>query len=86
MDHGGEVFGVGVAVAAFVDEPDLGVDAFESTVGEAVFDGGDVPGIYMDVWDITIGALVTDHPNDTYMTVTVPFGVQNLVPRVVVPA
>ena len=41
MDHGGEGFVVGVAVAAFVDEADLGVDAFEAAVGWAVFDGGD---------------------------------------------
>jgi hypothetical protein len=32
VDHRGERFGVGVTEAASVDEPDLGVDAFESTV------------------------------------------------------
>ncbi|HEV2068227.1 MAG TPA: hypothetical protein VGR26_00365 [Acidimicrobiales bacterium] len=41
MDHGGEVFGFGVAVAASVDQADLGVDAFEAAVGEAVLDSGD---------------------------------------------
>ena len=32
-----------MAVAAAVDEPDFCVDACESTVGEAVGDGGDDP-------------------------------------------
>ena len=41
MDHGGEVVPVGVAVAASVDESDLGVDAFQAGVGQAEFDGGD---------------------------------------------
>jgi hypothetical protein len=43
VDHGGEVVGVGVAVAAAVDEPDFGVYSFESAVGEMVGDGGDDP-------------------------------------------
>jgi hypothetical protein len=51
-----------------------------------VFDGGDVPGIFCDVWDIQIGAHGTDHPNDSYMSVTTAFGVKALFPRVVVPA
>ena len=39
VDHGGEVLPVGVAVAAPVDEADLGVDALEAAVGEPVADG-----------------------------------------------
>ena len=38
-----------VAVAAPLDEPDLGVDAFEAGVGQAEFDGGDDGvGVFLD--------------------------------------
>ena len=41
MDHGGEVVAVGVTEPAFVDEPDFGVDSFETAVRQSMFNGGD---------------------------------------------
>jgi len=41
VDHGGEGLGAVVAVAAFVDEADSGVDVFGERVGEVVVDGGE---------------------------------------------
>ena len=41
VDHRGQCFGGVVSVTAGVDESDLGVDAFDETVGDAEFDGVD---------------------------------------------
>jgi hypothetical protein len=41
VDHLDEVVETGVAVGATLDEPDVGVDAFDAGVGWPVGDGGD---------------------------------------------
>ena len=41
VDHGDDGGGAVVAVAAVVDQPDLGVQAFEFGVGQAELDGGE---------------------------------------------
>lgn len=51
-----------------------------------IMDEGDVPGSYMDVWDVVVGSVAPDNSVDSYMTVMVSLAVSNTFARVVIPS